>query len=250
MAIECLAEVINARKAPWSKGDLLVLLMMANYADPDGSNIFPSVERLSMACRLKLRATQMCIQNLLQDTVLVMVHPANTNGRRTAEYRIDMERLGMFKGCATCGGVACGDGGCGPKATPAKTAGVNDPQPRQKMRGTPAKKEGGPPQKPAAVIKTTRHLPVIDSYGHGAAPLPVDKSGDPVLWEKARAGLDPKAFAKLAAYGTTLEQAGDGAALVSLPTMVLLSIARRMEGELRRALGVPVQFYCGGAKPC
>lgn len=191
MSIECLAEVINARKAPWAKGELTVLLMLANYAEPDGTSIFPSVERLARACRLKMRAVQMALQALqfedeLKESakagapagVLILVEEGNKPGssRRTNEYRIDMERVQLFQGCKKCGGVICDEKGC--------------------------KKDGGPLQKTPRYIDKTRHRPVKDP--RRVAARPASRGGDPALWEVLAAKLEAEHVMRLENFGANI----------------------------------------------
>jgi hypothetical protein len=108
-----MSEVINARRAPWRQGEFLVLLMLANYAEPDGSSIYPSIEKLSLACRLKERQTQNCISSLLRDGVLrVEKKPRHLAHIRTRLFSIDMARVAKFVGCKNCGGAICDDLGC------------------------------------------------------------------------------------------------------------------------------------------
>lgn len=192
MAIEVLADVMNARKGPWRYSDLLVLITLAGYAHPDGTNIFPSVERLALACRLKVRNTQICLK-ALQTTCIaegcphdgqadakccgdeqlrlglghgVLIKVKTQAAGRFNEYRIHTQRLQRLLGCKVCGGVVCDDEGC-----------------KKEQRGV---------QIPVAHIEI-RPRNVRDTSARDGAAV----EGDPVargLWAKVKAGFGEEKF--------------------------------------------------------
>ena len=51
--------------------ELLCLIMLSNYADPDGGSIFPSIGRLADDCRMSRSTVQRCIKSLLESTELI-----------------------------------------------------------------------------------------------------------------------------------------------------------------------------------
>lgn len=112
MAIEVLSEVMTARRAPWKAGDLIVLMMLAGHAHPDGTKIFPRVATLARSCRMQDRNVQLCLRALELDGVLIRVSTSNGAPGRFNEYRIDMERVQSLQGCKICRGVICDDNGC------------------------------------------------------------------------------------------------------------------------------------------
>ena len=73
----------------------LVLISLASFADPDGSNVFPSIERVArQTLGLKsTRSVQRHIRALEADGVLVRV--ANAKQHRPNVYRIQVDRLGV-----------------------------------------------------------------------------------------------------------------------------------------------------------
>lgn len=77
----------------YSGGTLLVALALADFANDDGSRIFPHVETLAKKARLSVRATQNALESLREDAVLIPL--ANTAGGRgkSVEYRMDVERV-------------------------------------------------------------------------------------------------------------------------------------------------------------
>jgi hypothetical protein len=254
MAIECMAPIIQARRATWAKADLMVLLMMANYADPDGTNIFPPVAKLARCCRLKERQVQASIKALLNrsddqtapatvrardrkdpNKVLFLVQRANQSGfggRRTNEYRIDLERVQSLQGCKFCGGVSCNERGC-----------KQPEKPPQNSRGTGAKNRRG------RVQKTVRHIdrpvpqPVHDfSAGSPRAP---ERRGDPAIWERLAAVLEPAILTKLATWEAA--PAFDGGRLVvAFPKAFAERFVIKMRRDLQAAMGMPTAFTCAG----
>lgn len=77
----------------YSGGTLLVLLALADFANDDGTRIFPHVETLAKKARLSVRATQLALETLRNDGVLTVV--GNTGGGRgkAVEYQMDVERV-------------------------------------------------------------------------------------------------------------------------------------------------------------
>lgn len=70
--------------------NLLTLLMLANYSDPAGGNIFPSIARLAKDCRMSERGVQYCIKKL-KDSGELKEDGTGVNGVK--RYRIDHAKL-------------------------------------------------------------------------------------------------------------------------------------------------------------
>jgi hypothetical protein len=72
-------------------GTLLVLLALADWAQDDGSKVFPKMETLAKKARLSVRGAQMCVAGLRDDGVIQEVAPAR-RGKAT-EYKIVLSTL-------------------------------------------------------------------------------------------------------------------------------------------------------------
>lgn len=81
---------------------LLVALALAEYADNDGTEIFPKVETLAAKAKLSVRMTQYALKALREDLVLVTVKAARRG--RPAVYRIDLVRVQWLR-CNGCGAI-------------------------------------------------------------------------------------------------------------------------------------------------
>lgn len=165
MSIECMTAVLQARKAPWSHGELMVLLVLANHADPLGNKIFPSVGLVCRSARLKERQVQGCIKSLLADGVLrEEKKPAHLSYLKTRLFSLDMARLAFFEGCKICGGAVCDDLGC--------------------------KKQQPTPQFSTSHIDEPSRTVIEPSVPErAAAPVDGDAGGARALWTSIRAGL-------------------------------------------------------------
>lgn len=240
MAIEVIVAVLNARKAPWKGGDLAVLLAMANYAHPNGTNIFPSIDRLRRACRLSERSVQGSISALLQDTVLRRVFRASGRPGEFDVYEIDMARLALFEGCSICGGVKCDEAGCPEPPTGVQNLRGKGCNP-QRQRVQSATETGA---KRSAPYRKTRHRPVIET-GAGSPRAP-ERRGDPALWQAMTAGgLEVEALVKLEAFQAEPHLAGDDVVLdfpKGFAERYVLPYRRSVAG----ALGRPVVFRFAG----
>lgn len=81
-------------------GDVkLVLLAMADHADDDGDNIFPSVARIAAKCNVSERTVQRHLAKLREQGVLEVQRPGSGRGNPT-KYRINLKgvRLSPFFG--------------------------------------------------------------------------------------------------------------------------------------------------------
>jgi DNA-binding transcriptional ArsR family regulator len=71
----------------------LVLLRLADFADDDGSRVFPSVARVADDCGLSARAVQTALRRLEAGGLLIMVAEADARSQRPRAYRIDIAAL-------------------------------------------------------------------------------------------------------------------------------------------------------------
>jgi DNA-binding transcriptional regulator PaaX len=72
--------------------DRLVALVLADWANEDGTNIYPPIDVIARKVGLGERATRSAIRRLHVDGILVEVE---LEGRRVF-YRIDVGRLGLW----------------------------------------------------------------------------------------------------------------------------------------------------------
>lgn len=72
-------------------GTLLVLLAMADWAQDDGTRVFPTMETLAEKARLSVRGAQNCVARLKRDGVIIEV-VAPRRGKAT-EYKIMLDRV-------------------------------------------------------------------------------------------------------------------------------------------------------------
>ena len=84
-----------------SRGELLVLLALADNADTDTGQCFPSVRYLAEKTRLTRRAVQYAIRSLEQSGEVEIITPGNwsPDGKgRPHTYRINEENLRQRRG--------------------------------------------------------------------------------------------------------------------------------------------------------
>lgn len=236
MAIECVAAIINARKAPFSGGTLVVLLAMGNYADPDGSNIFPSLPRLALQCRMTERNVQNCIDRLLEHGVLILVEHSGSRPGVFNRYKIRMDTLRELEGCMVCGGVACREAGCQEQA---KSFRVN----RRNLQHGQAKNRSLTPEKSSITYRKTRHRPVMDLAP--ASPRAPERRGDQALWEAIASKSETALVMKLESWGAALAVGGAGV-VVDFEKSHAERYVRALRTDVERAVGLPVTFLYAG----
>lgn len=215
MSFELVGDVMAARRAPWTHGKFTVLLVLASYANDDGSSIHPSIERLARACRMEVRGVQVCLKWLIADGVLKLEQKAF--GRDTNLYKIDIDRVALFMGCKKCGGVICGDKGC-----------------KNLSNGV---------QKTARHIDTTLSRPFRTK--RGVAPRAPERRGDPALWQTIAAALEPKQLARLEGFGAA-PVAEDGRVVVDFAKAFMQRHVEGMRREVQAATGMPTVFRYAG----
>jgi hypothetical protein len=69
------------------RGDLLVLLVLADHAHDDGSSAYPSVDKIATKARLTRRGTQLALRRLEQCGAIT---PEGRGPKGTTSYRIAM----------------------------------------------------------------------------------------------------------------------------------------------------------------
>jgi hypothetical protein len=73
------------------RGDLLVLLVLADHAHDDGTSAYPSVEKIARKARLTRRGTQVALRRLER---VGAIEPAGKGPRGTTAYRVVMPTRG------------------------------------------------------------------------------------------------------------------------------------------------------------
>jgi hypothetical protein len=86
-------------RAEFPAMDKIVLLRLADFADADGRNVYPSVGRVARECGVSERHAQGVLKKFMTSGVLVLVR-AGGGRNRPAEYRIDLVAV---KRCIPCG---------------------------------------------------------------------------------------------------------------------------------------------------
>ena len=74
-----------------SGGEQLLLLALADYADDDGENIYPSIDRIAWKTGYSTRAVRYILKGLRERRVLVIIRPSAQG--RPNEYRMDLDKL-------------------------------------------------------------------------------------------------------------------------------------------------------------
>lgn len=214
MSFELVGDVMAARRAPWKNGKFIVLLVLASYANDDGTSIHPSVDRLARACRMTVRGVQECLAWLRRDGVLKLEQEAF--GHRTNLYAIDIARVALFMGCKKCGGAICSDKGC--------------------------KKQREGVQKSARSIDTLSRPHLTQRRG---TPRPVDRRGDPALWSALVSKIEPAVLTKLETWGATPSIDGDRV-VVDFERAFAERYVRSERARVQAALGRETVFRYAG----
>jgi len=107
---------------------MLVLMVLADSADAETGECFPSLKRIAAGARMSIRTAQATLRALESEGWIVTGVRLRANGSRASSvYTVQIDKLGLAP--LSRGGAKTAGGG-------AKTA----PLPRQKLRGTyPAK---------------------------------------------------------------------------------------------------------------
>jgi Helix-turn-helix domain len=101
MSVEAMSWVIKNSKA--KLGDFIVLLMVANQANADGSGSWPSVATLAKNSRLSERETRYCLRNLEKLGELSTI--LNGGPKGTNAYRVNMDQGSLLPlGANSAGG--------------------------------------------------------------------------------------------------------------------------------------------------
>jgi len=114
---------------PQSRSEMLVLMVLADSADAETGECFPSLRRIAQGARMSVRTARGVLRALESEGWIVTAERLRPNGSRASSvYRVQLEKLGLAslaekRAAKTAGGAA-------------KTAAL----PRQKLPGTyPAK---------------------------------------------------------------------------------------------------------------
>ena len=127
----------------------LVLLRMADYADDEGSRVFPAVPTIARETSLSERTVQTSLRKLQKEQIISVVQEADHGKRRPREYRIDLKKLASLDRCNNRTGAAIAplnDKNTG--ATTAPNRCNNRTLPVQPLRGTGATTAPYPPYEP------------------------------------------------------------------------------------------------------
>jgi hypothetical protein len=103
------------------RGDLLVLLVLADHAHEDGSSAYPSVGTIARKARLSRRGVFGALARLKEAGAIA----AEGRGPKgTTSYRVVMTGVQSLQGCTDCTGALSSTGGCSHR-----TRGVQSPAP-------------------------------------------------------------------------------------------------------------------------
>lgn len=91
MSIRVMTTVWDARV--FEGGTLLVLLALADWANDDGTKIYPTLKQIGEKAMLSERGTRECMRRLESSGVLALVSAADGTPGRANEWRIDLPRL-------------------------------------------------------------------------------------------------------------------------------------------------------------
>lgn len=85
MSIEMMSRIWRYQ---WRPNELIVLLALADFADDDGSNVFPSMAYLAWKTGYQVRNVKRIVSSLRERRILRVVEPASRH--RPVHYRIDL----------------------------------------------------------------------------------------------------------------------------------------------------------------
>ena len=80
--------VTVVRDARLGASATLVALVMASYADPDGSKIFPGISRIAVDAELAYSTVRAAIRKLRRAGLIELAHAAPPRSGRSNEYRL------------------------------------------------------------------------------------------------------------------------------------------------------------------
>jgi len=96
---------------PQSRSEMLVLMVLADSADAETGECFPSLRRIAQGARMSVRTAQLTLRALESEGWIVTSERLRSNGSRASSvYRVQIDKLGLApirKGAAkTAGGGA------------------------------------------------------------------------------------------------------------------------------------------------
>jgi hypothetical protein len=171
------------RNFPGGGSDLLVLLKMADLADDEGGNLFPSIGYLASFVRLSTGQTRRVVHRLIDEGwISVVANSAGGAPGSSRHYHIDVPKL--TAGMSARGGASARAGaGAGRGLAPVQETGgagasqsVRDPLKTHTSANAEVGIAGGPPACP--------HQQIVDLYHEILPELPRVR-----LWNKTREGL-------------------------------------------------------------
>ena len=113
---------------PRSRSDMLVLMVLADSADAESAECFPSLRRIADGARMSVRTARACLRSLESEGwITSTVRQRNNGSQASSVYTIQIEKLGLSPVKSRAAKTA---------APPAKTAAL----PRQKLPPTGAAK--------------------------------------------------------------------------------------------------------------
>lgn len=120
---------------------VLVAVVLAHYADPDGGSIRPSIATIEARARTDRRNVQRYVRELEQLGVLLVVRRGGAGAKCCSEYRLDLARLAALDGM---GGTATAHDGPEATAKGGSTTAVQEHEHANKG-GTKGGSESGSP---------------------------------------------------------------------------------------------------------
>ncbi|MFC6091639.1 helix-turn-helix domain-containing protein [Saccharothrix lopnurensis] len=180
MSIEAIDWALNAAPIPTDRKDAtalaITLIALASHAGPDGSEAFPSVERMTRCTRLSRRTVQRALRSLEE---LGLIKPGSTRYRNTrigrADLRPQVYDLVLSAGLST--GTATGRQNDAPPAPTGR---------QQRMNGASAATKRGVGMTPETSLnhKANRPAPSAPPAGRSAVPAECGgcdaRPGDPI----------------------------------------------------------------------
>lgn len=80
-------------RLPLPVAEKLVLIRLADFADHDGSNVYPAVATVAGDCGVSERAVQYIMKKFREDGLLVLVGNPTGGRGKARQYAIDLERI-------------------------------------------------------------------------------------------------------------------------------------------------------------
>lgn len=204
MSVRVLSWVLDNSEAPGN--DRLVLIAIADEADDDGANAYPSIDRIARRARVNKRTTMRALERLEASGELVVDRPLVTGRGHHNRYAVVMGRpieevTALLDACGKGARVAPIQNGAERRATARKSAPKGAPDPQ--THGPTDPEEIGPPAPAPAQVIVEGLWAWCEENGKPR----------PTLRANGKAGPD-RAFVALRAIVQTLLDAGNDAAAI------------------------------------